>query len=262
MPPRMISSQIGTETVITLALYHVVCLRFWAGGHVSALEMKDALVLAKPSRAEDSIGQMHGLLLLGAFGEATGAWLATHDAEFWSDSDRVTQSHCAHFAAIAAVRQNERTLARGFIDEALDLNPENEAISSMKLALAIRDRSHIPECKAGEFHDWFPSSWVSEMRRAASKSSDDSALDFLYRRCDAHPDYLAQAAELGGPAVRYIALSVLKLRASEGNQAAVDALLGLLTRPCGHDEVRLELKKWLEGKGHLIAGRLQVADSR
>jgi tetratricopeptide (TPR) repeat protein len=231
------------------ALNHVLRLRLWTGGHASASTLEFACADARPARAEDAWGLMQGLILLGAHAEAVKAWNAMCEAEFWRDEDVVMHRQCVHIASIAALRLGDLVLAAELATDAAAIDSEFD--DALVIGLT---HDGLPDCKIGEFLDWFPSMWVPEIRRAALQDDSDTALDFMYRRCDAHEDYLMRATELGGPGVRYFALSVLKLRAVEGNPTALKALMALLLRPCGPDEVRLELRSWLEEHGHLTAG--------
>jgi hypothetical protein len=49
--------------------------------------------------------------------------------------------------------------------------------------------------------------------------------------------------------------TILKFRAVDGDAAARDTLRSPLSRPCGPDEVRLDLDRWLEGRGFVEAGQ-------
>lgn len=245
----------GQDTRNLFALHYVVRLRLWTGGRGPASELADALATTQPIRPEDTYSQMLGLLLLGAHGEAIRAWQAVREAEFWNDEQFVLQGRCVYFAAIAALRQGEVDLARDYAVEAFDIDPDNVNAETLDLALAMRRLGKEPDPQAGEFHEWFPLTWFTKARLAFRSQAQDAVFDALCRRCDAHPDYLAVAAELGGPQVRLFALATLKRRASEGDEAALEMLRNLLTRPCGPDEVRLDLNRWLEENGYMPPGQ-------
>jgi len=157
---------------------------------------------------------------------------------------------CAYFAAVAALREGDFALADECLSEVLELDPDNIEANLMVEALAMRNLGMQPDPAAGEPHDWYPATWIMKLRNA-HPNADETVFDALYRRCNAHPDYLAIAAELGGTAVRILALGTLEQRTLAGDRAALDKQLSLLTRPCGPDQARLELGRWLEENGHL-----------
>ncbi|MEN3362991.1 MAG: hypothetical protein V7606_265 [Burkholderiales bacterium] len=113
---------------------------------------------------------------------------------------------------------------------------------------------HEVDPKAGGFHDWFPQSWLDECLSVKGVHAN-AILKARQRRCDAHADYLAAAVELGEENVRFDAMSILKFRAVDGDAGARDTLRSPLSRPCGPDEVRLDLDRWLEGRGFVEAGQ-------
>lgn len=239
------------------ALHHVLQLRLWTGGRGSACELAEALRNAQPLRAEDAYGKMFGLLLLGAHGESIDAWHAMQEAEFWNEEYAVEHSMCAYFAGLAALRQGDMEAADRLFAEALDLDPDNLDANDAVLTLRLREFGGEIDVKAGEFHDWFPQSWIIEYQSAKGSSAQDAVFNDQLSRCDAHADYLTVAAELGGAGVRIYAIAILKSRALAGDEAAVDTLRSLLVRPCGPDQVRLDLDVWLQEHGFAEAGRPQ-----
>jgi tetratricopeptide (TPR) repeat protein len=239
------------------ALHYVVRLRLWSGGHGPANELAEALRDAQPLRAEDAYGKMFGLLLLGEDDDTVDAWDALCDAEFWGEESVRENSICAYFAGLAALRKGDMESAGALFSEALDLNPDNPDADTASMALALSPLGKEVDAKAGEFHDWFPQSWITEIRAAKGAHTQEAVLDAQHRRCDAHADYLAAAIELGGAAVRFYAVSTLQFRALDGDGAALDALRKLLTRPCGPDKVRMDLDVWLQENGFVEAGQPQ-----
>lgn len=239
------------------ALSHIVRLRLWTGGHAAAAAPADALRDAQPRRAEDAYGKLFSLLLLGAHDEVLDGWRAVQEAGFWDEANAVEHSACAYFAGLAAWHKGDREAAGALLDAALELDPDNPNADDMAMALTLHALGEEIDAKAGAFHDWFPRSWTDELRSAKGARAQDAALHAQQRRCDAHADYLGAAAELGGEAVRFYAMAILKLRATEGDGTALAMLRRLLTRPCGPDSVRLDLDAWLQESGLVEAGQLQ-----
>lgn len=233
------------------ALYHVIQLRLWTGGRAAAVEHANALRQAQPLRAEDAYGQMFGLLLLGEHAAALDAWQAMHNASFWNDETETQQSACAYFAGLAALRSGNTEMAGTLFFEAAHIDPDNIDADIAAAAHALGALAEPADIHAGEFRDWFPYAWILEFQAAKGAAAQDAALKAQYGACDAHADYLATAAELGDKAVRFYALEILKTRAQSGDAAARDTLLALLTRPCGPDEVRMELDIWLRQNGYV-----------
>lgn len=245
------------DTRNLFALQHVVQLRLWKEGRAAVEELLAPLREAEPLRPEDAFGKMFGLLLLDALDDASAAWQALAQADFWSEESQEYQSSCAHLAGIAAWRRGDAAAAGELFSEALDLDPANIEAQDAELALSLLAFDKGPDLRAGEFRDWLPQSWPNALRAAKGETAQDTVFNDQQRRCDAHADYLVTAAETGGPAVRFYAIDILKMRALSGDAAAIAALRGLLTRPCGPDDVRIDLDAWLQEHGLIEAGKAQ-----
>jgi tetratricopeptide (TPR) repeat protein len=241
------------------ALHYTVRLRLWTGGSRLACELADAFrnTNTQPLRAEDAYGKMFGLLLLGAHDDAIDAWRTLRGADFWNEGNVLENSTCAYFAGLATLRKGDMEAAGKLFSEALDLYPGNLDAEKASMALTFRRLGREVDPKAGEFRDWFPQSWIDEVLTIKGAHAQHVALQAQQRRCDAHEDYLAAAVELGGEDLRFYAMSVLKLRAVDGDAAARDTLRSLLSRPCGPDKVRLDLDIWLQENGLVEAGQPQ-----
>lgn len=245
------------DTRNLFALHYVIRLRLWRGGRGPASALADNLRDAQPLRAEDAYGQMFGLLLLGADDDAIAAWRKLREAEFWDDENMPQNSLCAYLAGLAALRKGDIESAGELFAEACDLDPDNLDADTALLALELQPLGREVDAKAGQFHDWFPQSWITNLRTAKGAQALEAAIEVQQRRCDAHADYLAAAAELGGPGVRFYAIPILKLRARDGDSASLNTLRNLLVRPCGTDQDRMDLDRWLQENGFVEAGEPQ-----
>lgn len=239
------------------ALNQLVRLRLWKGGRQFVCELNNALRAAQPQRAEDVYGKLFGLLLLGAYDEAFDAWHTLRDAGFWNEDNVFEQSGCAYFAGLAALHKGDREAAGKLFSEALELDPDNLDADMASIAVTLDVFDQEADFKAGEFCDWFPQSWIAEFQSAKGEHAREAVFEAQQRGCNAHADYLATAAELGGEAVRFYALSILKIRAVDGDATARDMLRRLLCHPCGPDKVRLDLDIWLKEKGLVDASQPQ-----
>lgn len=237
------------------ALYYVIRLRLWRSGGGPAQELAAALRDAQPLRAVDAYTKMFGLLLLGLDEAAIATWQACREATFWTEFDARQCSDSAYFAGVAALRSGDRDAADKLFFEALTLAPDNLDAGIVSEALLLHGFGKEVEFKIGDFYDWLPQSWLDEIQAAKGEAAQAAVFDAQLHRCDAHADYLAVTAELGGAGMRLYAVSVLKLRALNGDNTAVDTLRHLLTRPCGPDQMRLDLEIWLQDSGFATAGQ-------
>lgn len=246
------------DTRNLFALHHVVRLRLWTGGRETVTQLTDALRDTEPLRQEDAYGKMFGLLLLGAHDEMLDAWGTLRAAGFWDAGNAFHKSICTYFAGLAALRKDDMEAARKLFSEAIELDPNNLDAADASMALTLRQFGSEPDAKAGEFRDWFPQSWIVELQSANGTHAQNAVFEVQQRCCNAHADYLGVAAELGGEAVRHYAISILKSRALHGGDAAArDLLRILLTRPCGPDQVRVDLNIWLQESGLAEVGKPQ-----
>jgi tetratricopeptide (TPR) repeat protein len=245
------------EPLNLFALNQLVRLRLWKGGCEFACELNNALRAAQPQRPEVAYGKLIGLLLLGAYDDALDAWLILRNAGFWNAGNVFEQSSCAYLAGLAALHKGDREAADKLFSEAIDLDPDNFDADMASIAVKLDVFDQETDLKIGEFGDWLPQSWIAKFKSVKGEHATEAVLEAQQRSCSAHADYLAAAAALGGEAVRFYALSILKFRAIAGDAAAREKLLWLLCHPCGPDKVRLDLDIWLKEKGLVEAGQPQ-----
>lgn len=245
------------ETRNLFALHQVVRLRLWTGGLPLAKELEPAMRDAQPLRAEDACGKMLALMLLGPDKGVLQAWHALQDAKFWAEEKAREHSLSLYAAGAAALRTGDPGAAARFFAEAYAIDADYADADQACNALMRKANGGAVDIKVGEFRDWFPQSWADELQSVKRKSTQaqEAMFDAHMRRCDAHADYLATATELGGTAVRFYAMSVLKQRALNKDDAARDTLCTLLTRPCGPDSVRIDLDAWLQKNSLIEAGQ-------
>ncbi len=194
------------------ALERALRWRCWAKGMQPCVGFSATLRATTPRRAEDANARIAALRFLGDIDAARAAWEEVQHHEFWRD---------------AALEQ-------------IDLFDDLED-----------PVAEVP----GEHSLWFPRPWehalvqLSRGSTAATRDAIAPLWDAQLDTCDAHADYLKRACELGDPAIRFLALAVLKRRAKQGDMVARDALTDLLSSLRGPDQERMNLLNWLNEEG-------------
>lgn len=234
------------------ALERLIRLRMWHHGRADAAQLAAPLRASVPLRAEDALGKLIGLILLGESRAAEDAYQSDGpDSEMFVRNAQLRGLH-AYAGAVLALREGERATAA----ERLRLaGPDHEPGIALRAALAAGVVGGDCRVEVGEIGAWFPVSWyvsLSVLRDSTASDLEQQVLRLL-DACDAHADYLGLAAELGGDSAGMLAIEVLKRRAQQGDQAATRELISLLTRPCGPDMLRVGLLNWL-GAEKLIGG--------
>lgn len=240
------------------ALEHIVRLRLWMHGLEMAAGLAAPLKATPAARSDDALAKINALLILGDWQGADAAWREAADADFWQGPQEIDKSGVFDFAgAIAALRLGDfEAMAERLDDAAENLPAKRDLIKIIGFSLVLPGLGETPDIPLGELNSWFPQTWIN--RLAELKGEKGKVLEdrhaALMRECDAHPDYLGIVAELGGESGRFLAISILKLRAKSGDEAARQTLIDLLARPCGPDEVRSGLHADMVDLGLLPAG--------
>lgn len=240
------------------ALEYLVRLRLWTRGLDYAAGLAAPLKATPAARSDDALAKVHGLLVLGDWQGADAAWRESADADFWQGPQEIDKSGAFDFAGgIAALRLGDfEAVTERLAAAAENLPARRELIQRIEFNVAVPDLGEAPDIPLGELSLWFPQGWIDRLRglgKGGGKETEDR-YDALMRVCDAHSDYLGLVAEFGGEAGRFLAVSILKLRAREGDSAALQALVGLLARPCGPDKARTGLHAELAESGLLPVG--------
>lgn len=194
------------------ALERALRWRCWAQGMPPCFGFSATLRATAPRRAEDANARIAALRFLGDVDAARAAWEDVQHHAFW------------RYAA----------------PEQIDLFDDLE--------------DSVAEVR-GEHSLWFPRPWeraLVQLSRGSTAATQDAVAprwDAQLDTCDAHVDYLKRACELGDPAIRLLALAVLKRRVKQGDMVARDALTGLLTSLRGPDQERMNLLNWLNEEG-------------
>lgn len=232
------------------ALERLVRWRCWQQGLGAVSGFAAALRHTAVERAEDAIGRLDGLLFLREWQAADAVWREASDADYWSGA---TGLQCAQFdyhGACAAVRLGDAASAQRRANMAL--RGDSTHADTLDLLDQLDDGIEAAnDLVIGESGLWLPAAWVDRLKAvprtegAASEAALHAALD----ACDAHADYLGLAIELGGEVPRELAFLMLKRRAKHGDAAALGELLALLQRPCGPDDVRMRIERFLAEEG-------------
>lgn len=190
------------------ALERTVRWRCWIEGMDRCLGFTATLTHSTPERIEDAIAQVAALRFLDDENGAQQAWQKSSKATFWQHAD-----------------EEQRKLFYGL------KNPQVGSLWSSSV--------------------WFPDTWIRAVRNFSTQSGgvgDDQPeqhWDGLLSTCSAHADYLVRAADMGNEITRMLALAVLKLRAKQGDAAALANLQAMLKRPNDSDTERTEIAKLL-----------------
>lgn len=227
------------------ALEHVVRLRLWTRGLDAAAGLVAPLKATPALRSDDALAKLNALLILGDWQAADAAWRASAEADFWQGPQEIDKSAAFDFAGgIAAFRLGDIKTMSDRLDDAARNDPDlRKPAMRLERASIAPELGEAPDIALGTLAQWFPQAWIDRLtglKTYKGKETEDR-YDALMRECDAHADYLGIVAELGGESGRFLAISILKLRAKEGDQAARQMLIGLLARPCGPDKVRTGL---------------------
>ena len=229
------------------ALERLVRLRMWRQGRNYAAGLAAPLQATVPARAEDAFGKLNGLILLGEWNAAETSWRADSTAHYWHAGDNLLRGRFDYAGAVVALRDGNRKAARERLHLAGNASSNHEPIFDLDLALLSASEPGGYVVEIGELAAWFPISWYSRLRdlRDARKSVIEVQMRSHFAACDAHADYLGLAVELGGKTAGVIATEILKQRATQGDHAAKEQLVSLLSRPCGPDSYRTRLSAWL-----------------
>ncbi len=223
----------------------LIRLKLWRLGGDGAAGLADPLRHTPACRSDDAMAKIEALLLLGDWAGADAAWRESSDADFWEGIHESEASGRFDWAgAIAAWRLGEQEAVKQRLEMAVRNLPERRrAAAHFILSLELPEMGQQPESLLGEVSSWFPMAMLDRLRDIVRQEDTDGRDRFRSEllACDAHPDYLVAAAELGGDKARDMALIVLLARARDGDEPARQALLDLLRRPCGQDEVRNRL---------------------
>ena len=240
------------------SLENVIRLRLWTRGLGLAAGLAAPLKATLAARSDDALAKVNALLILGDWRGADAAWRESAEAGFWQGQQEIAKSGAFDFAGgVAALRLGDFKAMSERLDDAAENWPaRRELIKRIEWAAVAPELGKTPDIALGDVNQWFPQGWIDRLKDLKTRSGKDAedSYDTLMRTCDAHPDYLGLVAELGGEAGRFLAISILKLRAKGGDEAARLTLIALLARQCGPDEVRTGLHAELVESGLLPEG--------
>lgn len=240
------------------ALEHLVRLRLWTGGLDTAAGLVAPLKITPAERPDDALAKVHALLILGDWQSADAAWREAANADYWQGPQEINKSALFDFAGgIAALRLGNLEAMSDRFGDAADSQAEwRDLVRQIEIAALAPQISEAPDIPVGRLPEWFPQAWINQISNLEDASLTEGKVRYgaLLAACNAHPDYLSVVTEMGGEAGRTLALDILKRRANKGDDAALQAMIALLARPCGPDKVRSGLHTYLVEGGLVPKG--------
>lgn len=238
------------------ALERMIRLRLWLRGHDSAAGLAAPLKATRPQRAEDALGKLTGLILLGEWEAAEASWQADSAGDYWIAQNNDMRGLFDYAGAVVALRGGDHAAARDRLQFARKANSRHDPVIDLDRALGSGSATEGCVVEVGEVVAWLPVSWFRRLidLRNAGKSEIETKIRQHFATCDAHADYLGLAVELGGKNAGAIALAILQQRAKQGDQPAKGQLFSLLTRPGGPDSDRTRLLNWLSEEKLIVSG--------
>ncbi|MDP1982324.1 MAG: hypothetical protein Q8K23_07245 [Sulfuritalea sp.] len=238
------------------ALERMIRLRLWHRGCDHAAGLAAPLKATTPQRAEDALGKLTGLILLGEWAAAESSWLADSIGDYWIAHNNDMRGLFDYAGAVVALRKGNPAVARERLRLAGKTNSSHQPIADLGRDLVSGSTAEGCVVEVGEVVAWFPTSWFHRLvaLRNAAKAEVETKIRQHFATCDAHAEYLGLAVELGGKNASVIALAILQQRAKQGDQAAKEQLISLLTRPCGPDIHRTRLLNWLSEEKLIVSG--------
>ncbi|MES2536417.1 MAG: hypothetical protein V4632_11160 [Pseudomonadota bacterium] len=229
------------------ALEKMVRLRLWCQGREYAAELVPALQSCVPRRAEDALGKLSGLILLGEWDAAEASWQDVPALDPLFGRRDSLRGLYAYAGTVLAQRRGDMAAAEERQRVAMEANPDHDSVLDLAPFVLSASGAGGYQAGIGEIGAWLPLSWHQRLLELGGQETRN--VDERWRQClqdcSAHADYLGLAAEFGGQTVGMIAMEILKLRTREGDLQAQAQLISLLTRPCGADSNRMRLLSWL-----------------
>ena len=198
------------------ALDCVVRWRCWLRGMDACVGLKAPLLHTVPLRMEDAAAQMQALRFLGDEEAVATVSNRTRQADFWNRASLAVRSEFNQLCFTEA-EWGGRTVA---LFPLRWLNAHHDL---------VKQRANFSEQEI-------------EQRGATIDAA-----------CDAHPDYLVRAMQMGNELSTIVAATVLIRRAKTSDAAALGALTGLLASGHGPDSVRKDVLRWMTEEG--LAGQ-------
>jgi tetratricopeptide (TPR) repeat protein len=238
------------------ALERMIRLRLWHRGRDHVAGLAAPMKATTPQRAEDALGKLTGLILLGEWDAAEASWLADSTGDYWIARNNDMRGLFDYAGAVVGLRRGKPATARERLQLAGKAGSSHQPIADLDRDLVSGSASEGWVVEVGETGAWFPVSWFHRLinLRKAGKSEVETKIRQHFATCDAHADYLGLAVEFGGKNAGVIALAILQQRAKQGDQEAKEQLISLLTRPCGPDIHRTRLLNWLSEEKLIVSG--------
>ncbi len=245
--------EMAPENCFTLE--RLFAMRLWLTGKMAAQALADRLLALTPATSDDVCRQLDGAIMCDLPERAEAIYLGAQEAPWLmgdspSEGDEQLARRLHMGGALVAWRQGRHDEALSRLDRVDD---DSEAFLELRTqCMLFRMTGETPDWGIGHLSQWWPIAHIRSLH--PEKFASDNELFERWQATMPHPDYLVAVAVNGGKAAGALAIAALRhlAQGENGNKAAAQqALISLLSLPCGPDSVRSTLHGWLIENGLL-----------
>lgn len=230
------------------ALERLFTTRLWQQGRGAALSIAEQLFALTPSSSDDARRQLEVAIALNQLDRADAIYQAALNAPWYASEDPDLLIHVA--GALVAWQRGDHDEALSRFDRAQD---DSEAFDETRAQLMFaRLSGDTPNFAIDHISRCWPIDYIRILH--PEQCTTDNELFVRWKIALPHPDYLVATAisgTKGASALAITALQYLATRDGDTREGARQALVSLLSLPCGSDSVRHTLNQWMVENGLL-----------